>query len=370
MSKVKTIAFYLPQFHTIPENDQWWGKGFTEWTNTRKAKPLFLGHYQPHTPFNNDYYDLANPSVLERQSELAQSYGLDGFCYYHYWFEGGKKLLEKPIEQMLANKKVTIPFCLCWANETWARTWDGEETSVLIKQDYGNEPEWESHYKYLKQFWLDERYIKTSSGQPLMLIYKPEICDCLEQMLACWKSLAKSDGIAEPYFLVQYPSDNASTEEYFDGVVDFEPTCTLQQMRRHPFDSLIRNCEFFLPFAFEKIKLLLGFNSFRTYSYSKCIHASMNRQFKNDGRHFLGAFTSWDNSPRKGTKGSLVFNGSTPDLFYEYLVEQIRRTNEINGDKFLFINAWNEWAEGAHLEPDEKFEYGYLDALKRALEND
>lgn len=369
MSSVKTIAFYLPQFHVIPENNEWWGEGFTEWTNTRKAAPLFRGHYQPHTPYNNNYYDLADSSVLERQSALAQSYGLYGFCYYHYWFEGGKKLLEKPIEQMLINKKVTIPYCLCWANETWARTWDGEEKSVLISQNYGGPSDWKAHYDYLRNYWVDERYIKNSDGRPIMLIYKPEICDCIQRMMTYWKKLAKEDGIPVPVFLVQYPSNHTSTEDLFDGVVDFEPTCTLHSMRTHPLKALFKHGDFFLPFAFEKIKLALNAQGFRTYSYAKCAKTSLQRSVANDGRHYLGTFTGWDNSPRKGDRGSLVFTGSSPELFYEYLVAQMRRANGLDGDKFLFINAWNEWAEGAHLEPDVKNGFAYLESLKRALES-
>ena len=178
----KIIAFYLPQYHAIPENDQWWGKGFTEWTNVKKAKPLFEGHDQPRIPLNHNYYNLLDDNTKIWQANLAKKYGVYGFCYYHYWFKGGKKLLEKPAEQMLSNKSIDLPFCFCWANENWTRNWDGGNREIMVEQDYGNKDDWECHFQYLLQFFKDKRYI-TVDGKPLFIIYKPDLIIDIYEMV-------------------------------------------------------------------------------------------------------------------------------------------------------------------------------------------
>ena len=187
---VKIIPFYLPQFHTIPENDEWWGEGFTEWTNVKKAKPLFEGHDQPRIPLNNNYYNLMDDNVKIWQAKLAKEYGIFGFCYYHYWFKGGRQLLEKPAEQMLKNKEIDIPFCFCWANENWSKNWDGGNREVIMEQDYGSQEDWEKHFRYFVRFFRDERYI-TVHGKPLLIIYKPEQITDLQQMVVYFRKRAK-----------------------------------------------------------------------------------------------------------------------------------------------------------------------------------
>ena len=177
---MKIIAFYLPQFHNIPENDEWWGDGFTEWTNVKKAKPLYEGHMQPRVPLGGNYYNLLDDNVKIWQADLAKKYGVYGFCYYHYWFNG-KMLLEKPMEQMLANKEVDIPFCICWANEPWTKAWVGDERKLLIAQEYGQEEEWKQHFMYLLPFFKDERYI-TKNGKPLFVFYRPDIVPCMKEI--------------------------------------------------------------------------------------------------------------------------------------------------------------------------------------------
>ena len=188
---MKIIAFYLPQFHNIPENDEWWGDGFTEWTNVKKAKPLYEGHMQPRVPLGGNYYNLLDDNVKIWQADLAKKYGVYGFCYYHYWFNG-KMLLEKPMEQMLANKEVDIPFCICWANEPWTKAWVGDERKLLIAQEYGQEEEWKQHFMYLLPFFKDERYI-TKNGKPLFVFYRPDIVPCMKEMIETWDKLAKEN---------------------------------------------------------------------------------------------------------------------------------------------------------------------------------
>ena len=192
MKTPKIIALYLPQFHAIPENDKWWGKGFTEWTSVKKAIPLLKNHHQPREPLKGNYYNLLDPEVRQWQADLAQKYGIYGFCYYHYWFNG-KKLLEKPAEEILRLGKPSLPFCFSWANESWSRTWYSSKKEVLLKQEYGAEKEWESHFNYLLPFFKDERYIKVDN-KPLFLIYKPSLILELDRMISFWEKLAIKEG--------------------------------------------------------------------------------------------------------------------------------------------------------------------------------
>lgn len=201
-NKIKTIAFYLPQYHAIPENDKFWGKGFTEWVNTKKATPLFEGHYQPKVPLNENYYNLLDDDVKIWQANLAKKYGVFGFCYYHYWFKDGKKLLEKPLEQMLQNKDVDIPFCMSWANENWSKRWDGGNQEIIAEQDYGTEDDWKKHLLYMVQFFKDERYI-TLNGDPVFLIYKPEEIPDLHRMVTYWQSEIKKFGFNRICLMIQ-----------------------------------------------------------------------------------------------------------------------------------------------------------------------
>ena len=222
---VKLIAFYLPQFHAIPLNDQCWGKGFTEWTNVRKAQALFSGHDQPKIPLDLNYYDLMDDQVKIWQSNLAEKYGIFGFCYYHYWFKHGEKLLEKPAEQMLKNKKIEIPFCFCWANENWSKNWDGGDQEIIMEQDYGGKEEWERHFQYLLNFFQDERYI-TVDGCPLLVVYKPEQMIDIYKMASYFRRRAKEEGFPDLCLAFQFPayySDMYYRNDIFDYQIEFEP---------------------------------------------------------------------------------------------------------------------------------------------------
>lgn len=363
---MKIIAFYLPQFHCIPENDEWWGKGFTEWTNTKKGKPNFTGHYQPHTPLNDNYYNLLDVNVQKKQIEMAKKYGVDGFCYYHYWFKNGKKLLEKPIENMLHNHDLDMPFCLCWANENWSRRWDGSENEVLMEQDYDDIEGWKDHYRYLSNFFHDERYIKID-GNPILIIYKPDLIDDLKGRLEIMNEMARVDGFNKLIFISQYPQFDADIISAFDYTIEFEPQYTTNKVRYYGFKSLFNNFLLFLNVGSAKILQQLGLRSYKKFSYQIVAKDSWSRKLIDN--HFPGAFPNWDNTARKKERSD-IYHGSTPDLFKTYIKKQLNKRYQDGSEPlFLFINAWNEWAEGAHLEPDEKYKHSYLEALRDAKNN-
>jgi len=366
---IKTIAFYLPQFYTFPENDEWWGKGFTEWTNVKKSKSLFWGHSMPEVPLNDNYYDLSNIDTMIWQSKLAMQYGVDAFCYYHYWFKNGKKLLEKPIENMLHNRNVNIPFCLCWANEAWTRTWDGHGSDILMPQEYDEDIEsLTMHFKYLLPFFKDDRYIK-ENNKPLFIIYKPYLINDITRIMSCWNELAKEEGFDGIYWGVQH-TDNFGYSDLiakFDMAIEFEPSYTANhEMRINNYD----NTEISIKECLKKIKCILMkllhvfFKVPLINSYDE-IWKCINNRIPQNERIAPGAFVSWDNTPRKGIRG-ITYQKATPEKFKKYMIERYSRAKNVYKSQYLFINAWNEWAEGAHLEPDEQNGYGYLEALKDA----
>ena len=364
---MKIIAFYLPQFHTFPENDEWWGKGFTEWTNTKRGKPNFKGHYQPQTPKDHYYYDLQkDESVIPKQIELAKQYGIDGFCFYHYWFANGKKLMEKPIERLLNDKTLDIPFCLCWANENWSRRWDGSEQSILIAQDYGDKEDRTRHIEYLMDFFKDERYMRDENGRPILLIYKPQLIDNLSELLSEWRDKAYAAGFPGICFVCQYPQNNEKVKSKFDNWIDFEPAATTAI----PGDDFGRAFKISPKYAFEvgltKLLQLLKIRTYKKYSYEDAVNASENRKIEGS-KEWLGAFPGWDNTARRG-KSSIIYDKSTPQKFEEYVYTQLIKSIRAGQEGVLFINAWNEWAEGAHLEPDERNGFGYLESVKKAKE--
>lgn len=373
---MKIITFYLPQFHSFPENDKWWGKDFTEWTNTKKSNSLFKGHYQPREPENDNYYNLLNDTTIEWQIKLAQEHGIYGFCFYHYWFKDGKKLMEKPIENYLKNKNLNQKFCLCWANENWTRTWDGKEKEVIMKQEYGGKEEWEKHFYYLLDFFKDERYI-LKDEKPVLLIYKPLQISKIDQMLEMWQELAKLNGFKGICFIAQndYLEINKLKKDIFDFGIAFEPSYTQEFYSINNYKKLkniFYNCKMTLEVNFQKSKKIL--RSIFNISNNRWKVTILNYDLfwqdiisrKENEKVFSGAFTDWDNSPRRGINNSRIFEGSTPEKFKSYMKQLIEK-NKKNNKEMIFINAWNEWAEGAYLEPDKKYGKKYLQALKQAL---
>lgn len=357
----KVIAIHLPQFHEIKENNEWWGEGFTEWTNVRRGKPLYKGHYQPRVPLNDDYYDLSCLSVLEKQMKLARKAGIYGFAFYHYYF-AGKKLLEKPIEQYRDNSKEPFPYCLIWANQSWSRTWyrGNMGTSVLLQQSYGLTKEWEEHFYYLLSFFKDKRYIKIDN-KPVYIIYIPQDIKCRNQMFACWNKLAKENGFDGIYLIAMNTSYGKDSQSFlYDGYINFEPQNTLaNDISWRSYLSELKKRE--------RIKGKTSeFYINREYSYIYIIKEIIKKSIKEKNeRCYYGLFPDSDNTPRKDEDG-FVIRGCHPVLFYFALKALYTLSCKYNKE-FIFINAWNEWSEGAYLEPDKKNKYGYLHSIRKVI---
>lgn len=378
---MKVIALYLPQFHTFPENDEWWGKGFTEWTNVKKAIPLFRGHRQPNIPYHGNYYDLSSIEPMRQQAEIAKAYGIYGFCFYHYWFKGGKMLMEKPVERFRDTKNIDFHYCLSWANEPWTRAWDGSDKQVIMPQEYGGEPEWKEHFKYLNSFFEDERYIRID-GKPIIVLYRPDLIMELKEMMECWDMLAKQAGYNGICYIAQgaaFCGNPDSDFTLFDYCMEFEPGYTRELYRKNNLKktpSLVlksSRCAAMFIWSDFKTKLYTKFGikfkkptklfNYDTVSKVICKRTPVNRKM------IPGFYPSWDNSPRRGEEG-MIFAGSTPEKFEYYLRKRLASAKMKYKSDFLFINAWNEWAETAYLEPDEQNGYAYLSAIRNVLQED
>lgn len=367
---MKVIAFYLPQFHTIPENDEWWGKGFTEWKNVRNAVPLFEGHQQPRVPLNSNYYNLLDIKTMRWQVDLAKEYGIYGFCMYHYWF-GGHKLLEKPVELFQQNRSLDTHFCICWANENWTKTWAAEKNSILISQKYGNRSEWKEHFDYLLPFFKDERYIK-EDNKPLFVIYKPEIIPCLHEMLVYWNELAMKHGFSGLLFASQYPlAEKKKVEKHISYIIEYQPISAFIWTNKLYY-KFFRSIKNIVTKAFGKIFQTSFFTTLKLEfkldikDYDKIWKAILTHNPTNE-KSIPGAFVDWDNTPRRHNRGSICL-GASPAKFKKYFLELIKKAKIEYTTDYLFVFAWNEWAEGGYLEPDEKNQYQYLQAIKECLE--
>jgi lipopolysaccharide biosynthesis protein len=355
--QIRLISFYLPQYHPITENNVWWGKGFTEWTNVTKSKPIFKGHYQPHLPADLGFYDLRLPEVRQAQANLAKAYGIYGFCYYHYWFNG-KRLLERPFNDVLASGEPDFPFCLCWANENWTRRWDGMEQEVLMEQVYGEEDD-RQHMRWLAQAFQDPRYIRVN-GKPLFLVYRAsKIADPLK-MTEIWREEAQKLGIGE-LFLCKVESfyheqqDPALTG--FDAAVEFQPDWSrlgwpLQRGRKW---QLARKLGLSEP-AYVDNKI---------FEYSEIVEAMLAKP-RSEYKRYPCVTPSWDNTARRKTD-AIILRNANPETYEYWLKTVIQRSlADPSSDQIVFINAWNEWAEGNHLEPCQKWGHAYLEATRRA----
>jgi len=343
---VKVLAFYLPQFHPIPENDRWWGKGFTEWSRVARARPQYAGHYQPHLPERLGFYDLRLPETRARQAALARGHGIHGFCYYYYWF-GTKTLLDRPLAEMLASGEPDLPFCVCWANENWTRRWDGAERELLIEQRYGPELD-AALIEDLMPLFRDRRYLRVR-GAPVLLVYRPSSIPEPWATAARWRRAARAHGLPDLHlvaaltFGVQDPRPLG-----FDAAVEFPPhgenlpenECEVDGLDPG-FGGAVVDFQ-----AVARRRIALPPPPFRLYRT---------------------AMAGWDNTPRLGRRAS-VFHGASPAAYEEWLRALVTAARLGHPDhRLVFVNAWNEWAEGAHLEPDDRFGTGYLEATRRAL---
>lgn len=364
--KARIIAFYLPQFHPIPENDEWWGKGFTEWTNVGKAKPLFKGHYQPKVPADLGYYDLRMSEVREAQAELARNAGIEGFMYWHYWFGNGKTLLEKPFQEVINSGKPDFPFCLGWANHSWEnKTWDSSEqynkSKLLIEQLYPGEDDYKNHFFHLLNAFKDKRYM-TIDGKPIFLIYSPLIFPDHNSFISIWQKLAKENGLKGIYFIGQAIRNSDCNEllhSKFDGIC-----------RAGILDATVKIRGKYLNKILNRLRSKIKFAPLNKYFYSDIIENLLYPEFDTIQNVYPTVVPNFDHSPRSGRRG-LIISGSTPDLFKKLISEAIEIIKHKDTEhKLIFLRSWNEWAEGNYVEPDLVNGHGYLNALKNELISD
>lgn len=368
---VRTICFYLPQFHPIPENNDWWGAGFTDWNNVVKGRPRFAGHYQPHLPADLGFYDLRMEETRVAQAELARMYGIEGFCYYHYWFKG-KRLLERPLDDMVASGKPNFPFCLCWANQTWSRTWSGRDQDVLIEQDY-DAADHANHIDWLTTVFKDPRYICVE-GRPLFLVYLGEDIPEVTSVLAAWRESAVEKMGVEPWICAVRTGFSKLNSAGilalgFDGVVEFEPNRKHFPAAKNTTGHVVAITQKLLPSRLYDILRNSRWLRRRTLNtivdYSAYVDLALARP-ELDSNTFPCVFPSWDNTARR-TSATIVENND-PDAYQRWLADAISRVEARAPDKRLvFVNAWNEWAEGCHLEPDERHGTAFLQATNAAL---
>lgn len=351
----KTIALYLPQFHRIPENDEWWGEGYTEWTAVKTAEKLYAEHNQPRVPLHQNYYDLLEYDTMAWQAELMHKYHIDGMCMYHYWFAKGRRVLEKPAENLLRWKDIPIPFCFCWANETWVRTWakignsyswlkgeenqhNPDERGVLLGQCYGREKDWEEHFQYLLPFFRDDRYIRIDD-RPVFLIYKPQFIFPLWDMMQYFQTRAKENGLPGIYVIGMEEEQLPGTDAAF-----------IKQPQQGKKDVMK--------------KYRLTERPLR-WSYDRIWEAILEKKVQRNTTYLCG-LVDYDDTPRRGKKGSIM-EGASPEKFYGYF-KKLYQKSMLLKHEFVFLNAWNEWGEGMYLEPDEAYGYGCLEAVKRVVE--
>jgi lipopolysaccharide biosynthesis protein len=356
---VRAIAMYLPQYHPIHENDMWWGKGFTDWKNVASASPRFKDHYQPHTPSDLGFYDLRSEEIRDKQASLAFEYNIYGFCYYHYWFNG-KRLLNEPLDAILHSGKPDYPFCISWANEDWTRSWDGRSGEILMHQEYSEEDDI-AHMQFLcRHFFRDDRYIKVN-GKPLFIVYRAFNFPDPERTVKVWRETARKEGISELYLCAtQSMGMKVDPNEIgFDAVLQFEPDfSSLPQRYYGKFHQRLMN----------KIGIRDNpFSSDRVYFYEDFVNKAMKKE-KPSYKCFPGITPSWDNSSRR-KKDAMILHDSTPGQYGKWLNHILNSYKPYSNDEnFIFINAWNEWAEGNHLEPCQKWGKAYLEKTKEVLD--
>ncbi len=345
-ASARLIAFYLPQFHPIPENDENWGKGFTEWTSVTRARPNFVGHYQPQLPADLGFYDLRLPEVMEEQAALARQYGIHGFCYYYYWFNG-RRVLERPVEQMLRSGRPDFPFCLCWANENWTRNWDGSVDEVLIAQDYSRAGE--QFIRDVIPYFKDPRYIRVN-GAPMLLVYRVNHLPDPVQLTQTWRRVCANEGVGEIHLCAVQSFGIDDPRQYgFDAAVEFPPHTARALIDPPSFPGIGHDFEGYLE------------------DYPTIVENQLLRPWP-DYTWYRGVMPAWDNTARRGTRAHILVH-STPELYEHWLstlVEQTRDRSPLE-EPVVFVNAWNEWAEGAYLEPDRKYGHARLLATRRAL---
>ena len=360
----RIIAFYLPQFHPIPENDLWWGKGFTEWTNVANAKPLFRGHYQPRLPADLGFYDLRVPETRIAQAELAKSFGIEGFCYWHYWF-AGKRLLERPFTEVLESGEPNFPFCLGWANDSWTGIWHGCPDRILIEQRYPGIDDCRSHFMALLKAFSDDRYI-TVKGKPIFVIYNPQNIPDPIRYTDQWRDLAIQHGLKGLYFIgISNWWDWFPIHDGFDGWMIHNPGIVFNKLNRSSLKSINSICRKIVSPNVNSI-LRSIITKPRIIDYKKYMEYAL-PTISRDSMQFPCVVPNWDNTPRSGKQG-YVFVDASPRLFQQHFRQAVEQVVDRDYEmQLVFIKSWNEWAEGNYLEPDQEFGNSYLKAIETEL---
>ena len=360
----RLIAFYLPQFYPIPENDAWWGPGFTEWTNVAKARPLYKGHKQPRLPADLGFYDLRLAETRERQADMARAAGVEGFCYWHYWFGDGRRILERVFDEVLATGKPNYPFCLAWANQSWSGIWHGQPKHILIEQTYPGPADFEAHFRAVLPAFRDPRYL-TVGGKPIFIVYSALDLPHTKEFTDLWNELALKAGLPGVYFVGMSNTHDDEILRPFDMLAEFGPVSLLGRLpgdfrsravrrwRRGDFGALLSRI------------VSVSIPGPSRFEYRDIVEAEMSTPLQE--KYAPCVVPNWDNTPRSGRRG-VVFDNATPDLFELYLKNAIGKVlHKPYQERIVFLKAWNEWAEGNYLEPDRETGRAYLDAIRRVV---
>lgn len=365
--KARVIAFYLPQYHPTPQNDKFWGKGFTEWTNVTKAKPLFKGHYQPKLPSDLGFYDLRLPIIREQQAQMAREAGVEGFMYWHYWFGNGVMTLQDIFEDVLKSGKPDFPFCLGWANHEWSnKTWTKgkafQKDTVIFDMKYPGEKDWIAHFNYCLPAFKDKRYI-TVDGKPLFYLWQAFRMPDLKEFIACWQKMAKENGLPGIHFVALWWSDNEFTKESFDryndvGIEAINPAY-LTYAEDRALGSKLRKK---IRGLFNRVTLG-NFGSIKKFDYKNII-PYLTKEIDKEDIVYPTILSGYDRTARSGAKATIYYN-YTPELFSKHIKQIIDSVQDKPFEhRIVFLKSWNEWAEGNYVEPDQKYGHGYLDALR------
>lgn len=368
----RLIAFYLPQFHPIAENNEWWGAGFTEWTNVAKARPLYRGHAQPRLPADLGFYDLRVAETRNAQAEMARACGVEGFCYWHYWFGNGRRILERPFEEVLDTGQPDLPFCLAWANQSWTGIWHGSPKSVLLEQTYPGREDEAAHFRWALRAFEDRRYMCVD-GKPIFAVFAPHDLPAPAAFIEHWRELAHQAGLPGLYFVAITNRYAAGVERYgtpllqpFDAVTPLIPQEFLEDQPKTILGRTTRRLRTrnFGPGFARATGNRLALPS--RYAFQDVVEHAL-RDLPDDLRHLPCVLPGWDNTPRSGTRG-VVFEGATPALFGQYLQKAVDRVKGRPAQQaIVFLKAWNEWAEGNYVEPDATTGHAYLDTIREAM---
>jgi lipopolysaccharide biosynthesis protein len=368
----RVFAFYLPQFHPIPENNDWWGPGFTEWTNVAKARPLYRGHIQPRLPRDLGFYDLRVPELREQQAQLAQDCGVEGFCYWHYWFGHGRRILQRPFQEVLDSGQPDFPFCLAWANQSWTGIWAGNPKSTLIEQEYPGRTDEIAHFNWARTAFEDPRYQRVD-GKPVFVIFAPHDLPSTADFIDHWRELAHKAGFPGLYFVAIVARYKNIKDRYrdamfapFDAVTPLTPQDFLEDLSSTLIAKVGRRIQT------RNVSPRFGETGTAwqlvpaRYNYRDVVERALH-DIPNELRCLPGVLPGWDNTPRSGRRG-VVFDGATPELFAQYLDRALKLVKDRpQQHRIVFLKAWNEWAEGNYVEPDAINGHAYLDVLRDAL---